>query len=43
MHTEQELEEWIIYIDGSLNSEGNGAGLILIRLNGQKIEYVLRL
>lgn len=33
----------MVYVDGSYNIKGNGAGIILIGPRGQKIEYALRL
>lgn len=40
---QESLHEWIVYVNGSSNSEGNGAGIILIGLEGQKVKYTLRL
>lgn len=40
---EEELKEWIIDVDRSSNKKGNCAGLILIGLDRQRVEYALRL
>lgn len=37
----ENLQEWIIYVDGLSNSEGNRVGLILKGPNGYKIKYAL--
>lgn len=43
MQKETEIKEWVIYIDSLSNNKGNGTELILIGLNGQRIEYALYL
>ncbi|XP_021827603.1 uncharacterized protein LOC110768210 [Prunus avium] len=34
---------WILYVDGASNSQGCGAGLVLISPNATEVEYALRL
>lgn len=40
MEKMKKLKEWIIYIDSFSNNKSNGAGLILIGPDGQKIKYI---
>jgi hypothetical protein len=39
---ESHPREWMIYVDGSSNSKGFGAGVILENSNGLAIEYSLK-
>jgi hypothetical protein len=35
--------QWIMYIDGALNLEGAGAGVLFISPQGEKLKYVLQI
>jgi hypothetical protein len=36
-------EHWIMYFDGALNLEGEGAGILLISPRGEQLKYVLQI
>jgi ribonuclease HI len=36
-------EHWVMYVDGSLNLEGAGAGVLLIYPTGEQLKYVLQI
>jgi ribonuclease HI len=36
-------EHWVMYVDGSLNLEGAGAGVLLISPTGEQLKYVLQI
>jgi ribonuclease HI len=36
-------EHWIMYFDGTLNLEGEGAGVLLISPQGEQLKYVLQI
>jgi hypothetical protein len=36
-------EHWVMYLDGSLNLEGAGAGVLLISPTGEQLKYVLQI
>ena len=36
------LPTWTLYVDGSSNSQGSGAGIILTTPDGIQLEYALR-
>ncbi|XP_027158450.1 uncharacterized protein LOC113760075 [Coffea eugenioides] len=40
--TTAEPQRWILHVDGSSNSEGSGAGLLLENLQGEVCSYALR-
>ena len=33
---------WVLYVDGSSNNQGSGAGIILTTFEGIQLEYALR-
>ena len=40
--TMTDLPIWRLFVDGAVNAQGSGAGLILTSLEGIDIEYALR-
>jgi len=40
--SEDEEPTWTLYVDGSSNSKGCGAGLLLVSPDGERFEYALR-
>jgi ribonuclease HI len=36
-------EHWIMYVNGTLNLEGVGAGVLLISPQGEQLKYVLQI
>ena len=36
------IPTWVLYIDGSSNNQGNGAGIILTTPEGIQLEYALK-
>lgn len=40
MHRE-ELDFWMLFVDGSSTNEGNGVGVVLISLQGEEIKLVV--
>jgi ribonuclease HI len=36
-------EHWIMYFDGALNLEGEGASILLISPQGEQVKYVLQI
>ncbi|GFS34966.1 hypothetical protein Acr_00g0037010 [Actinidia rufa] len=41
--SEQNLAHWILYVDGSSNQHGCGAGLVLRAPSGEQMEYAIRM
>ncbi|GFZ03434.1 hypothetical protein Acr_16g0000580 [Actinidia rufa] len=41
--TEKDLAHWILFVDGSSNQHGCGAGLIIRTPSGEQIEYAIRM
>ncbi|XP_022899405.1 uncharacterized protein LOC111412714 [Olea europaea var. sylvestris] len=41
-HPPGKQADWKIFVDGSSNDEGSGAGIIMIGPNGEELEYSLR-
>jgi hypothetical protein len=39
----ERLKHWVMYFDGSFKLEGAGAGVLLISLKGEQLNYVLQI
>lgn len=39
----EELESWMIFVDGLSNNEGSGVGVVLIAPQGEEIKLIVRL
>ena len=39
---EKSRAEWLLFVDGAASSQGSGAGIVLIPLEGEPFEYSLR-
>jgi ribonuclease HI len=39
----ERLEHWIMYFNGALDLEGEGAGVLLISPQGEQLKYILQI